>query len=69
MCQELALLIKDIVGFNRDIVFDESKPDGAPRKLLDISKIRKVGWTPKISFEKGIKQTYKWYKEHFGAKI
>ena len=62
--KELALLIKDIVGFNGDLIFDESKPDGTPRKLLDISKIKNMGWTPKIGFEKGLKQTYKWYKEH-----
>lgn len=66
--KELALLIKGIIGFNGDIVFDKSKPDGAPRKLLDIGKIRKIGWTPKISLEKGIRQTYEWYKEHVGTK-
>ncbi len=52
---------KDVVGFDGDIIFDESKPDGAPRKLLDSSKIRRTGWTPKIGFEKGIRQTYEWY--------
>ena len=62
--KELAFLIKDVVGFDGDIIFDESKPDGAPRKLLDSSKITRMGWTPKIGFEKGIRQTYEWYKEH-----
>lgn len=52
---------KDVVGFDGDIIFDESKPDGAPRKLLDSSKIRRTGWTPKIGFEKGTRQTYEWY--------
>ena len=66
--KELALLIKDIVGFNGDLIFDESKPDGARRKLLDISKIKKIGWTPKISLEEGIKSTYEWYKEHVAIK-
>jgi len=61
---ESALLIKEVVGFEGDIVFDRSKPDGAPRKLLDSSKIRKMGWTPKISLEKGVKQTYNWYSNH-----
>ncbi|MFC2059527.1 GDP-L-fucose synthase family protein [Chloroflexota bacterium] len=62
--KELALLVKKVVGFGGDIVFDGSKPDGAPRKLLDNSKIRKSGWSPKISLEEGIRQTYEWYKQH-----
>lgn len=62
--KDLALLIKDAVGFDGDIIFDESKPDGTPRKLLDSSKIRRTGWTPKIGLEKGISQTYEWYKKH-----
>ncbi|MFC1940708.1 GDP-L-fucose synthase, partial [Chloroflexota bacterium] len=48
--------------------FDKSKPDGAPRKLLDIDKIRKLGWSAKTSLEEGIRQTYKWYKEYVKAK-
>ncbi len=64
--KELALLIRDIVGFNGDVAFDESKPDGAPRKCLDISKITKMGWEPKVGPEQGIKQTYEWYEEHLG---
>ena len=59
--KELALLIKDVVGFDGAIIFDESKPDGAPRKLLDSSKIRKMGWVRKTNLEKGIRQTYQWY--------
>ena len=61
--KELALLIKDVVGFDGGIIFDKSKPDGAPRKLLDTGKIRKLGWLPKISLEEGIRRTYDWYKE------
>ncbi len=64
--RELALLIREVIGFKGDIIFDESKPDGAPRKLLDVIKIRNMGWEPKISLEKGIRQTYEWYKEHSG---
>lgn len=60
---ELARLVKDIVGFTGDIVFDKSKPDGAPRKLLDSGKIGKMGWTPKVGLEDGIRQTYEWYKK------
>lgn len=62
--KELALLIRDIVGFKGDIVFDRSKPDGTPRKLLDNSKITKLGWKAEISLEEGIRRTYKWYKAH-----
>ncbi len=67
--KELALLIKDVIGFKGDVLFDESKPNGAPRKLLDISKISKLGWSPKISLEKGIRQTYQWYENHVKTKM
>jgi len=66
--KELALLIRDVTGFKGEINFDESKPDGAPRKLLDSSRIRKLGWQPKTDFENGIRQTYEWYTEHVGTK-
>ncbi|MDP6647285.1 MAG: GDP-L-fucose synthase [Dehalococcoidales bacterium] len=59
--RELAGLIKEIVGFEGDIIFDKSKPDGAPRKLLDANKISKLGWSLRISLENGIRQTYEWY--------
>lgn len=62
--KDLALLIKHVIGFDGDIIFDESKPDGAPQKLLDSSEIRRMGWTPKIGLEKGIRQTYEWYKKY-----
>jgi GDP-L-fucose synthase len=62
--QELAELIKKITGYNGKIVFDSSKPDGTPRKLLDISKVKKLGWSPKISLEQGIESTYKWFVEN-----
>ena len=58
--KELALLIKDIVGFRGDITFDTTKPDGMPRKLLDVSKLTNLGWKPKISLKDGIRQTYEW---------
>ena len=66
--KELALLIRNVIGFKGEIIFDESKPDGAPRKLLDIGKIGKLGWSPKISLERGVRQTYQWYENHVGAK-
>ena len=49
-------------------IFDESKPDGTPRKLLDTSKIRRLGWSPKISLEEGIQRTYDWYKEQVATR-
>ncbi|MDF2791947.1 MAG: GDP-L-fucose synthase [Neobacillus sp.] len=59
--QNLAELIKRIVDYKGEIVFDTSMPDGTPRKLLDISKIEKLGWRPKISLEEGLKITYDSY--------
>ncbi len=56
--RELAQLIKNIVGFKGDIVWDTSKPDGTPRKLLDVSRIKELGWQPKISLEEGIRRVY-----------
>ena len=58
---DLALLIKDIVGFAGDIVFDRGKPDGTSRKLLDVGKIRDLGWQAKIGLREGIAATYRWY--------
>ncbi len=61
--QDLAYMIKDIVGFQGDIKWDIDKPEGTPRKLLDVSKIKALSWTPEITLEEGIKTTYKWYLE------
>jgi len=58
---ELALLVKNIVGFEGDLVFDTTKPDGTPKKLLDISKLDKLGWKPRISLKNGIRDVYDWY--------
>jgi GDP-L-fucose synthase len=60
--KELAELIKGIVGFEGNIDWDSSKPDGTPRKLLDVSRITALGWKPTISLEEGIRSTYEWYK-------
>ncbi|RCW86919.1 GDP-L-fucose synthase [Halanaerobium sp. DL-01] len=62
---ELAELIKDIVGFEGEIVNDLSKPDGTPRKLLDVSRLNELGWEAQISLEEGIKDTYQWFKENY----
>jgi GDP-L-fucose synthase len=64
---ELARLIADIVGFTGRFVYDGSKPDGAPRKLLDISKLNALGWRPSIDLKTGIRQTYDWYRAAFPA--
>ncbi|MDP6179618.1 MAG: GDP-L-fucose synthase [Desulfatiglandales bacterium] len=58
---ELAEVIGRIVGFEGGIVFDPSRPDGSPRKLLDISKLQSFGWHANISLQEGIEQTYQWY--------
>ena len=59
---ELADKIKKCVGFNGNIIWDSSKPDGMPRKLLDISKIKALGWKSSTSLEDGLRKTYNWYK-------
>jgi GDP-L-fucose synthase len=56
--KDLAFLIKEIVGFNGELVFNTEKPDGTPRKLLDVGKLNKLGWEYKIRLEEGIKQVY-----------
>ncbi len=56
--KDLALLIKEIVGYQGELVFDTSKPDGTPRKLMDSSRIHKLGWKPKISLREGITKVY-----------
>jgi GDP-L-fucose synthase len=61
---ELAEIISSVVGFRGTIRYDASKPDGTPRKLLDISKIRSLGWAPTIALRDGIEQTYRWYLEN-----
>ena len=59
---KLALLIKKVIGFRGNIVFDKKKPDGVKIKTLDISLIRKIGWKPKVDLEEGLKKTYENYK-------
>ena len=61
--KELAETVSNIVG-NKIIWWDTSKPNGTPRKVLNVSKLKSLGWEPKISLRDGIKSTYKWYKEH-----
>ncbi len=58
---EVARLIQKIVGFEGELAFDRSKPDGTPQKLLDISRINAAGWTPKIGLKEGLENAYAWY--------
>jgi GDP-L-fucose synthase len=58
---ELAETVREIVGFEGEIVYDTAKPDGTPRKLLDTSRLEGLGWTPSILLEDGIAETYEWY--------
>jgi GDP-L-fucose synthase len=60
---EIAQVIKEVVGFHGDIVWDTSKPDGTPRKLLDISKLKKLGFTPELNLKAGVTKTYNWFLE------
>ena len=62
--KELAETIKEIVGFSGSLVFDATKPDGTPRKLLDVSKINNLGWKHEISLKEGVQKTLHWIEEH-----
>lgn len=62
--REIAEIVKGIVGYNGEILFDKSKPDGIYRKLLDVSKINSLGWHAKTSLKEGIRKTYEWFKEN-----
>lgn len=64
---ELAELMKRIVGFEGEIIRDTSKPDGTMRKLTDISRIKALGWEPKITLEEGLRETYRWFQERYEA--
>ena len=61
---ELAETIRDIVGFEGEVVYDTSKPDGTPRKLLDVSLLNSLGWKHSIDLKEGIKNTFEWYVKH-----
>ena len=62
--RELAELISEIVGWDGELQFDTSMPDGTPRKLLDVSKLRELGWTASIALRDGIRDTYEWYRRN-----
>lgn len=59
--RELATLVREITGFLGQLEFDATKPDGTPRKLLDVSRMTALGWKPRISLQAGIESTYEWF--------
>ncbi len=61
---DLAEMIQKIVGHEGDIIWDSTKPDGTPRKLMDVSKMTRAGWNAKIGLEKGVRSTYQWFLEN-----
>jgi GDP-L-fucose synthase len=65
--REIADMVADVVGFEGQLEFDASKPDGTPRKLLDVSKIRGLGWEPRIGLREGLAETYRWYRAQLEA--
>ncbi|MEK7606200.1 MAG: GDP-L-fucose synthase [Patescibacteria group bacterium] len=65
--RELANMIKDVVGYSGDIVWDTSKPDGTPRKLLNVDRVKALGWAPKIGLREGVESTYQWFVENIDS--
>lgn len=63
--KELADSIREIIGFTGEIIWDRSKPDGTPRKLLNVDKINKLGWKAKTSLQDGIEKSYKWFLDNY----
>lgn len=62
--RELTEMVKEIVGFEGEVVWDSSKPDGTPRKQLDVSRLQALGWAPTIELREGLRSTYEWFLEH-----
>jgi len=60
-----AQTVREVVGFKGEILHDLSKPDGTPRKLMSVDKIRSLGWKPHIPLKSGLKSTYAWFLSHF----
>ena len=65
--RELAELVSRVVGYEGELVWDTSKPDGTPRKVLDVSRLTGLGWKPEIGLEEGISSTYAWFLEHVSS--
>ena len=62
--KELAETIKDVVGYKHPIYWDTDKPNGTMRKVLNVDRIKSLGWTPRIKLREGIESTYEWYKQN-----
>ena len=62
---ELAQMIKEVVGYPGDLRFDREKPDGTPRKLLDVSRIFSLGWKPRLNLKEGLSDTYRWFEKNY----
>jgi GDP-L-fucose synthase len=62
--KELASMIQKIVGHQGDIIWDDTKPDGTPRKLMDVSKMHDLGWRHQVQLELGVQKTYDWFLEN-----
>ncbi len=67
--RELAELVAKTVGFTGSIEFDASKPDGTPRKLIDVSKLHRLGWHHKVEIEEGVRRLFQWYEDSLGSKV
>jgi len=61
--REMAEIMKEVVGFKGKLVFDTAKPNGAPRKLIDVSRLSNMGWNYSVDLKDGLSKTYKWYLE------
>jgi GDP-L-fucose synthase len=59
--REMAETMKEVVGFKGELTFNSNKPDGSPRKLIDVTRLSKMGWTYSVNLKEGLEKTYKWY--------
>jgi GDP-L-fucose synthase len=67
--RELAELVARVVGYQGRLEWDSTRPDGTPRKLLDVTRITSLGWRPRIALEEGVSSTYAWFRQHVGQRI
>ena len=65
----LAKLVCEVVGFEGELLWDRTRPDGTPRKLLDVSKVTQLGWKPRIALRDGIARTYEWFLENYAPQL
>jgi GDP-L-fucose synthase len=65
--REIAHSVAATLGYSGDTLWDATRPDGAPQKLLDVSKLAELGWTSKVNLQEGLESTVAWYREHLGA--